>query len=212
MSKIYESSQSITDVDVQRVETPHQGFFQLRRYHYQFRRFNTELSRLLTRELFILPYPAVGILLYDPQQQKFALVEQLRFGIFVNPQEGRSTSPWILELVMGMCDDPTESYESAAMREAKEEADAVVKRIVPITSYYNSPGTTSEYTHLFCGEVDCTDLNGRICGLVEEGEDIKVAVFDVSDIPYMLSNNQVPNANTILALQWLLLNKDSLWI
>lgn len=179
-----------------------QGFFRIRELSLQHRLFAGGWSKTLSRELFVRG-DATGILLFDPALQKIALVEQFRIGAYASGRQ-----PWLLELVAGML-DKNYSAEQIAVMEAKEEANCEVKRIEPICNYYVSPGGTSEYFYLFCGEADLSQAGG-VYGLESEGEDIKVHCFDLSEVPQLLDSGKVDNAQTIIALQWLLLNQDRL--
>jgi ADP-ribose pyrophosphatase len=161
------------------------------------------MSEEVIRECYTPNYEAAGILLYDASKQQVVLVEQFRLGAFVKQQE-----PWMIELVMGMVDKQNESAQQVAIREAMEEAGANVRDVVPICRYFNSPGTSSEYVHLFCGLVDSDNVEG-VHGVAEEQEDIKVIKMSLLQVKSAISNGKINNASTIIALQWLLLNQES---
>ena len=67
------------DVRVITSEIAYQGFFQLRRVSLCHRLFGGGWSQPLQREIFQRG-EAVGVLLYDPQNQLIGLVEQFRIG------------------------------------------------------------------------------------------------------------------------------------
>ncbi len=180
------------------------GFLPKRTYRYQFERYNGKMSNTVERECYTPRYAAAGILLYDPLAKAIAVTEQIRTGAIDNE------NPWLLELVMGMI-DTNESPATVAIREATEEAGAIVKRIIPIYEYYPSPGILSEYVTLFCGEVDITTISG-IHGLPEEDEDIKVVTLSLIEAERQLKRGAIKTASTLIALQWLLLHADDLWL
>lgn len=185
------------------------GFFELRRLRLRHRLFAGGWSPPLEREL-ILRRPAVGILLYDPQLDAVALVEQFRIGAFrFEPAAGPARSPWLLELVAGLIDDDSESADRVARREAQEEAGCEVRELEFICDYFSSPGGNNELFSLYCGRCDLRDVGG-LHGLPEEGEDIRVHVFAVAEALGMLQGRAVCNAHTIIALQWLQLNQQRL--
>jgi len=47
-----------------------------------------------------------------------------------------------------------------------------------------------------------------VFGLAEEGEDIKVHVWSVKQALAAVRNGKIDNAASIIALQWLALNRD----
>ena len=116
--------------------------------------------------------------------------------------------PWLIETVAGIIEGQ-ESAEQMARREAKEEADCEVTDLFPIMRFFTSPGASTESVSLFCGRVDSTSAGG-VHGLDEEGEDIRVMVVSVSEAQSLLNEGRIVNAKTIIALQWLATNYDSL--
>ncbi len=57
--------------------------------------------------------------------------------------------------------------------------------------------------------VDATDAGG-IHGLVHEGEDIRVVPVARADIPALIAGGTIRDATTLIALQWLLANHETL--
>ena len=192
----------MSKVDVLQQEILHKGFLPMSRFRLRFKRYDGQMSEEVSRECYTPNYEAAGILLYDPSKQQVVLVEQFRLGAFIKEQD-----PWMIELVMGMVDKQNESAQQVAIREAMEEAGAKVLDIVPMFRYFNSPGTSSEYVHLFCGLVDSDYIEG-VHGIDEEQEDIKVIKMSLSQVNSAINNGRISNASTIIALQWLLLNQE----
>lgn len=205
MEKHYQPSYRMDDLEIEHARKIPGDFFSMTQYKGRFRRYDGSMSDLMQREVFVTPYDAAGILLYDPKQQTIALTEQCRFAL-ANDQE----SPWVLEIVMGMMDNPEESPFEAALREAKEEAGASVMRVEPVASYYPSPGVSTEFVNIFCGEVDMSAVGG-IHGLAAEQEDIKVVIMNLAQAEQAMRTGVIKTATTIITLQWLLLHKDTLW-
>ena len=156
----------------------------------------------MTRELILRPR-AVGVLLFDPAQQQVVLVPQIRVGML---DEGQN--PWLLELVAGMVESGEEPIEVAA-RESLEEANTKPQDLLQICEYYNSPGISNERITLFCGRVDATQAGG-IFGLDAEHEDIEVVVLSLADALAKVASGEINNAMSIIALQWLQLNRPML--
>ena len=71
---------SQADVEIVADESAYDGFFKLKVLKLKQRLFEGGWSNVFIRELCIRG-DAVGVLLYDPQLQKFALIEQFRIGV-----------------------------------------------------------------------------------------------------------------------------------
>jgi len=195
------------DINIQSVKTCFQGFFKVEEYQVSHRLFNGGYSEVLTREIFERG-DAVVLMPYDAKLDKVILLEQFRPGAL---QSG--DSPWLLEFVAGMFNQ-NEDPEDVAIREAKEEADIDVSSsdLVKVMSYLSSPGGMSEQIHLYAACIDSTQFNDAHCvhGLVEEGEDILVHVISRIDALALLAQGKINNAATIIGLQWLALNYQTL--
>jgi ADP-ribose pyrophosphatase len=187
------------DVEISEREVCFSGFYQLDRLQLRHRQFAGGMGPLLSRELFVRR-DAVCVLPYDPQRDCVVLIEQFRIGAL-----DKSPSPWLLELVAGLIDDG-EQPEQVALREAIEEADLALTSLWPITQYYPSPGGSDERVHLFVGRCDSEGAGG-VHGLAEEGEDIRVHVWPLEDALDAVKDGRIDNAASIIALQWLALNR-----
>ena len=77
----------------------------------------------------------------------------------------------------------------------------------PLTQYYPSPGGSDERVHLYVGRCDSRGAGG-VHGLEEEGEDIRVLVWSLDEALAALDDGRIDNAASIIALQWLALNRD----
>jgi len=140
------------------------------------------------------------VLPYDPQRDEVVLIEQFRVGAM-----GKSASPWLLELVAGLI-DTDEQPEQVALREAVEEANLALTALWPITQYFPSPGGSDERVYLYLGR--CNSLGaGGVHGLAEEGEDIRVHVLSLDAALDAVKDGRINNAASIIALQWLALNR-----
>lgn len=146
---------------------------------------------------------AVCVLLFDPGKDSLVLVEQFRVGALDRPG-----GPWLLELVAGMVEEG-ESPNDVALRESVEEAGVAIFDIVPITRYLPSAGGSDEYVDLLCARVESSGVGG-VHGLADEGEDILVHVLPFAEVCELVANGTIDNAATIIAVQWLQLNKQTL--
>lgn len=182
------------DFKINSKKTLYQGFFKMEELRVEHELFDGGMSPEIRRELMVRP-EAACILLYDPELDVVVLIEQFRVPAIYG------SNPWLIELVAGLLDKDTEQPDKVARREAIEEAGLEVKRLEKITEYWSSPGASNEYIHLFIGEVDAKNAGG-IHGLEEEGEDIRVLVFDSEKVASMIKSGQINNGAAIIALQW----------
>lgn len=175
------------------------GFYSLDRLRLRHLQFSGAMGPTLSRELFIR-HDAVCVLPYDPQRDEVVLIEQFRVGAM-----GKCANPWLLELVAGLI-DTDEQPEQVALREAVEEANLVLTSLWPISEYFPSPGGSDERVHLYLGRCSSQGAGG-VHGLAEEGEDIRVHVLPLEDALDAVKDGRINNAASIIALQWLALNR-----
>lgn len=199
--KYMSESPKTTDLKVEIVEREacFRGFYALDRVHLRHELFGGGMGPVISRELFVR-HDAVCVLPYDPARDSVVLIEQFRVGAL-----DKSAHPWLLELVAGLI-DKDESPEEVARREAVEEAGLTLGELWPVTAYYPSPGGSDERVQLFVGRCDSRGAGG-IHGLVEEGEDIRVLVLSLDEALAAVNAGRIDNAASIIALQWLALNR-----
>lgn len=178
------------------------GYFKIIRYRLAHSLFEGGEGPEISREIFERGR-AVAVLPYDPKRDEVVLIEQFRPGAF-----GVESDPWLIETVAGIA-EPGEEVEEAARREAKEESGLDLSGLEPIMRYFASPGGSTETVDLFLGRVDASTAGGHF-GLAQEGEDIKVHVI-ASELAWAwLNTGRIKVATTIIALQWLMANRERL--
>ena len=176
------------------------GFFRINGYRLRHRLFAGGWSGVIEREVFERGH-AVGVLPYDPVADSVVLIEQFRIGALV-----AGMSPWLIEVVAGIIEEG-EVPEEVARRETQEEAGLEIQALMPMCRYLVSPGGSSESVRLYCGRVDSRGAGG-IHGLAEEHEDIRVDRLPYGDAMRLLEEGRVTNSVSLIALQWLALNRD----
>ena len=181
-------------------ELIYNGFFKLTGIQLQHDLFAGGQSKVLTRELLDRGQ-AIAVLPYDPVSDELVLVEQFRIGAGED-----ESGPWMMEIIAGY-QEPGESAEAVAYREAEEEAGCVVTKLLPMYKYYSSPGGSNEQIQVFLGRTESSDIAG-IHGLDEEGEDIKVHVISSALAFDWLENGRIDSAAPIIALQWFRMNRE----
>ena len=196
MNILDHASYSASDVTIESREPIFRGFIQVEKVSFRHRLFNQpDYSPLIQRELIHRP-EAAGVLLYNDQQQRFALIEQFRVGA-LNDAE----SAWQLEVIAGVLDGD-EAPEDCIRRESLEESGCEVQQLQHLFSFYPSAGACSEFFHLYVAEVELPKMGG-IFGMPDEGENIQLHLFDYSEVGTLLRNGRLRNAPVIMALQWL---------
>jgi ADP-ribose pyrophosphatase len=198
----FEARFTHTDVEQLSSETVFQGFFTFSKNRFRHRRFDGQWTAAFERELLIKP-DGVAAVLYDPKHDLIGLVEQFRAGAM-----GSESGPWCVEVVAGMI-EPAEPISEVINREIVEEAGINTVQLIPITTYYSTPGATTERIHLFCALTDLS-AGGGVHGLEEENEDILFTVHPTEEIFAAMLNSRMNNAATLIALLWLQLNRPKL--
>lgn len=183
-------------------QTLYQGFHKIELFDFKFDKFAGGESDIVSRELSRRK-SCVGLLPFDPVRKEILLIEQIRLGPLANQEH-----PWLLEIVAGIIEDD-ESKESTVLREAKEEANCSISKLIPIYNYYLTPGGSSEKINLYCGITDTSNAGG-VYGVEHEDEDIKVHIVKFKDAMDMLEDGKIINSSTIIALQWLALNINNI--
>jgi ADP-ribose pyrophosphatase len=192
------------DVTIVERRTVYKAFTQVDVLRLQHRLFAGGTSPIIQRELVIKPQ-AIGVLIYDPIVDAVLLIEQFRVGAL--PE----SNPWQLEIVAGLVDGEDESLEAVALREVQEEAGLTLTRLERVMTFLLSPGGSNERFTLFVGQADLSVVQtGRLHGLPEEGEDIRITVTPTLRALNVLNENILFNAPLLIALQWLGLNHQTL--
>ncbi|MCG9596510.1 ADP-ribose diphosphatase [Vibrio sp. Isolate25] len=189
------------DVEIISKETLFKGFFRMIKYRFRHKLFEGGWSEVIEREMFERGH-AAALLPYDPVTDQVVLIEQIRVGALEHDH------PWQFEIVAGVI-DTNESSEQVVRREAVEEAGISVDDVTKVTSYYPSSGGCSEKLDVYVGKVDASTAQG-VHGLDYEGEDIRVHVVSRETAYQWVTNGKFENGASIIALQWLQLNYQTL--
>jgi ADP-ribose pyrophosphatase len=189
-------------VEIIEKRTAFRGYFQIDAYRLRHRTFDGGWTREISREVFERGH-AAAVLLYDPDRDAVVLVEQFRAGAHAAGLE-----PWLVETVAGII-EPGEEAAEVVRREALEEAGCEVEDLEAVGTFILSPGGSSETMVLFCGRVDSRGAGG-VHGLDHEDEDIRALVLPGDEAFDRLRAGEFVNATTVLALQWLALNRERL--
>jgi ADP-ribose pyrophosphatase len=188
------------DVEILQRERCYRGYVTVERWELRHRRFDGDWGKPVRREVIDRGH-AAAVLPYDPTRDEVVLIEQFRPGAF-----GAGMDPWVIEIVAGVL-EPGEPPETLVRREAIEEANCTVGALIPICKCLASPGVLTESVAIYCGHTDTRGLGGTH-GLDHEGEDIRAFVLPFADAMTLLGDGKIANAISIVALQWLALNRE----
>lgn len=173
-----------------------QWIFEIEETKLRHEKYNGKMSDEVVRLTFKRG-DSVAAVIHNQARQTVLLTEQFRFPTYANGDG------WVMELPAGSIDKPDENPEHAMRREIEEEIGYTVKNLEHISTFYVSPGGTSERIHLFYASVEEKDKLTAGGGLDEEKEDIRTVHISVNDIMTKIKNGAIMDAKTIIGLQWL---------
>lgn len=185
------------DIEVAARRQPYASFFAVEEYDVAWRRFDSAMSATVTRAVFVSG-DAVTVLPYDPVRDRVLVVEQFRAG----PLARGDAQPWQIEGVAGRI-DPGETPEEAARRESVEEAGLQIGALLPVASYYPSPGGLSEYIYSYVALTDLPDGAAGVFGVEAEAEDIRGHLMGFDALMALVNSGEIDNAPLILTALWL---------
>jgi len=138
---------------------------------------------------FVVRHPgAVVVVPVDADLQHVFCVRQYRVAIDAE----------LLEVPAGKRDVEGEAPADTARRELEEEIGRRAGRIVPLGEFYNSPGFTDEYTHLFCA-LDLEELPERATVTAEE-DHMTIERVPLARLDEMIAAREIVDAKTIIGL------------
>ncbi|MEO1193682.1 MAG: NUDIX domain-containing protein [Pseudomonadota bacterium] len=190
------------DLEVLETEILYEGFTQLVRATARHRKRDGAWSRSYTREIQ-LPGLAVAILPYDPKLDRLVMIEQQRV-----PAHYVGLPTRLIEIVAGMAEEG-EDPGGVAKRELMEEAGVAASDLREIADFMPSPGSNAARLKIFYTQVDATDAGGWF-GLEEEDEEIRAFTYSSDEVERLVRSGAIRNGVTLIALQWFLLNRESL--
>jgi len=183
-------------VKVHSTERVFDGFFKIDEATVSYERFDGQMSPQLSRLVFERG-DSVSAFVYNTESRKVVLVNQFKYPVYTKG------SGWITETVAGMIDGD-ETPEEALRREIVEEIGYVVSNVEHISTFYVSPGGSSERILLYYAEVVSSDKVGPGGGVRSENEDIEVVEIDVDELNRRLAAGEIEDAKTIIGAMWFL--------
>ncbi|RNF36428.1 NUDIX domain-containing protein [Paracoccus methylarcula] len=188
------------DVSDIRLHARHQayaGYFAVEQWRLSHRTHAGGFTPEIKREGFVLG-DAVAVLPWDPLRDRVLVIEQFRLA----PAMRHDPQPWLLEAIAGRV-DAGETVEEAARREALEEADLRLTRLIPAVHHYPSPGAVGEFVYQFLAIADLPDGSAGVHGLDGETEDIRGHLLERAELTRMVLAGQVTNGPLAMLALWL---------
>lgn len=195
---------SAGDVTVVRKAPPQGNFFGIQAVEVDYIQFDGQRSDVLPREVFV-GIDAALVLPYDPIRDRVLLVEQIRMG----PVVRQDPQPWCLEPIAGMV-DARETPLQAAVRESAEEAGLTDMDLRHISSFYPSPGSSTDYFYAYLGLCDLPDDHASFGGLEVEAEDLRLHLVGFAEAMDFVRSGEITAGPAIMMLYWLATQRDAL--
>ena len=183
-------------VSIEQKRTIFDDFFKVEEAYLRFEQFNGEMSGLV-RRLSLERGNSVAVLVLNRNNNKLIMVSQFRYPTF---QNGHG---WTIEIIAGMV-DPGETPEQTIRRELQEETGLNIEIFEPISTFYPSPGGSSELIYLYYAEVSGEQAKYKETGgLLSHGEDVKAIELSLNDALAKIKSGEIVDAKTIIGLYWL---------
>jgi len=195
---------SSQDVEIVSTRRPYMNFFMLEEVDLKHRKYDGSLTDTITRAAFVGGDAAI-LLPYDPVRDRVLVVEQFR----TPPLVRGDPAPWLIEAIAGRV-DPGETPEDAAHREAWEEARLTLRTLERVGRAYPTPGSSTEFFHLFVGLADLPDDAATVAGLEDEDEDIRSHVMSFDDLMMRVDAHEIRVEPLLTCALWLARHRDRL--
>ncbi len=182
-------------VEIENKRVLFKDIFTITETNLRFEQFNGQMSQSVRRLIFERG-DSVAALLLNRDTQQVILIEQFRYPTY---EKGPG---WLYEVVAGMIDEG-EQAEDAMRREIHEEIGYQAHELTHIATFYVSPGGSSERILLYYAEVGAADRVSPGGGKVSEHEDIRQVELTLPELWKALENNDLADAKTLIAVQWL---------
>ncbi len=170
-------------------------FFKIEEARVCYERFDGRMSEPV-RRLNVERGDSVAAVILNRESRQVVLVEQFRYPTYEKGPE------WTAELVAGIVEGD-ELPERSMKREILEEVGFRVPRLTPISTFYLSPGGSSERVLLYYAEISNDDRVGQGGGVAAEHEDIQLVDYPLQAIAEALQAGTFVDAKTIIGLTWL---------
>lgn len=176
---------------------PYANFFSVEELTLRHRRHRGDWTPEVLRAVFVSG-DATVVLPWDPVRDTVLLIDQFRAA----PAARGDLQPWFYETVAGRV-DPGETPETAALREALEEAGLPLRQLIPGPHNYPSPGVLAEFLYLYIGIADLPETAAGFGGLDAEDEDIRSHLVPRAELTRMAMSGEIRNGPLLSLALWL---------
>lgn len=143
----------------------------------------------------------VVVLPVDLARDEIVLIRQFRLAAHLGTGNGD-----MVEIVAGRV-EAGEAAAATAGRECREEIGVTPSALAELFTYFTTPGVTDEQITVFVAAVDAAKVPART---VTGDEHIRTMRVPIDAALAALARNAIRNGPTIMALQWLALNRARL--
>lgn len=167
-------------------------FLKIKKGKLQFSLPDGEMSPEVER-LYLDRNDAVAAVVYLEDEDSYLFTRQFRYPSY---EKGGG---WITELVAGIVEDGEEA-EDSMKREILEELGYQISNIKYLTTFFLSPGGTSERIHLYLCNSSTTQKKNEGGGAEDENEGIEVLKYSREEVAEKLKTNSFQDAKTIIGM------------
>lgn len=176
-------------------EVVYDGVFKVVKAHLWHESFNSGEKVECDREVFERG-DSVAVVIYERDSDSILFTNQFRYATT------KSDNGWILEILAGSLKENEDPVE-CAKREVLEELGYSVMTFEFVSTFYSSPGGSSERVYLYYCEVNQEDKIETGGGVEGEKEDIELIKKPMQDLGELLKSGLIKDAKSIIGLQWL---------
>ncbi|MBT0811963.1 NUDIX hydrolase [Litoribacter ruber] len=173
-------------------ETVFDNHFKIKKATLQITKPNGEWSEEMERMNFERG-DSVAAVIYIQDKDEYLFTRQFRYPTY------QTDNGWILELVAGSVEEGEEPIETLK-REIMEEAGFETDEPVHLSTFFVSPGGTSERIHLYLCNTSSDRQKEQGGGAEEENEHIELVFLSKEDVKRRLAAQEFNDAKTLIGL------------
>jgi len=170
-------------------------FFRVEEAVLRYEKFDGRMSEEV-RRLSFERGDSVAAIVVNTDTDRVILINQFRYPAYAKGPG------WLLELVAGTL-EPGEDPADAMRREIHEEIGFLPQKLEHISTFYLSPGGSSERIVLYYAEVNESQHVSSGGGAPGEAEDIETLEVSKQELMEWLDSGKLTDAKTLVGVLWL---------
>jgi len=170
-------------------------FFRVEEAILRYERFDGRMSEEV-RRLSFERGDSVAAIIVNTDTDRVILINQFRYPAYAKGPG------WLLELVAGTLESGEDPSE-AMRREIHEEIGYLPRKLEHISTFYLTPGGSSERIILYYAEVDESQRVSSGGGAPGEAEDIETLEVSKDELLEWLDSGKLVDAKTLVGVLWL---------